>query len=379
MSIPSAYRLLQLTSSSDIGGTEQMLLRFLSKLNRQKFDVRICSLIGSGRLTQACERLGYEAWNLRLASPLQLGKLVWLYRLCRSERIQLIHTYGLRADTVGRFIARISGVPVIISSIRGPDEQRGWWHVMLDRLTARWVDIFISNSEAGRQSRITRERFSPEKIVAILNGIEFPEAMPHGDQHVLRLKYGIPEDAHPVVSIIANLRVMKGHRDVIAALPALRSRFPRICVLCVGRDDSGGEIKRTAEAHGVMGSMKFLGYQEATQEILAVSDVFLLPSYWEGCPASILEAMAARVPVVATKVGGIPEIVEAHKTGLLIPPRDPDAICEAVTWVMQNAREVEQMVARAKQQIADHFSLDQMVTKIEATYERLLKKKVSSL
>jgi len=167
VSIPSACRLLQLTSSADIGGTEQMLFRFLGKINRQKFNVRICSLVGSGRLTQACQRLGYQAWNLRLASPLQLGKLVWLYKLCRSERIQLIHTYGLRADTVGRFIAHIAGVPVIVSSIRGPDEQRGWWHVMLDRLTARWVDLFISNSEAGRQSRITRERFPPEKIVQI--------------------------------------------------------------------------------------------------------------------------------------------------------------------------------------------------------------------
>ncbi len=379
MSVASAYRLLQLTSSSDIGGTEQMLFRFLSKINRQKFDVRICSLIGSGRLTQACERLGYEAWNLRLASPLQLGKLMWLYRLCRSERIQLIHTYGLRADTVGRFIAHIAGVPVIVSSIRGPDEQRGWWHVMLDRLTARWVDLFISNSEAGRQSRITRERFPSEKIVTILNGIEIPEAMPHGDHHALRLKYGISEDAHPVVSMIANLRVMKGHRDVIAALPALRSRFPQVCVLCVGRDDSGGEIKRTAEAHGVLESIKFLGYQEATQEILALSDVFLLPSHWEGCPASILEAMAAEVPVVATKVGGIPEIVEDRQTGLLIPPRDPDTICRAIVWVIENPREVEAMVAGAKEQITERFSLDQMVSKIEATYEPLIKKKVGSL
>jgi glycosyltransferase involved in cell wall biosynthesis len=249
---------------------------------------------------------------------------------------------------------------------------------MLDRLTARWVDLFISNSEAGRQSRITRERFPSEKIVTILNGIEIPEAMPPGDHHTLRPKYGIPEDAHPVVSIIANLRVMKGHRDVIAALPALRSRFPRVCVLCAGRDDSNGEIERTAEAHGVLGSMKFLGYQEATQEILAVSDVFLLPSYWEGCPASILEAMAAEVPVVATRVGGILEIVEDRQTGLLIAPRDSDAICQAVVWMIGNPHEVKSMVARAKQQITERFSLDEMVRKIEATYERLLKKKVGS-
>ena len=170
-----------------------------------------------------------------------------------------------------------------------------------------------------------------------------------------------------------------GHRDVIAALPALRSRFPQVCVLCVGRDDSGGEIKRTAEAHGVLESIKFLGYQEATQEILALSDVFLLPSHWEGCPASILEAMAAEVPVVATKVGGIPEIVEDRQTGLLIPPRDPDTICRAIVWVIENPREVEAMVAGAKEQITERFSLDQMVSKIEATYEPLIKKKVGSL
>lgn len=352
-----------------------MLLRFLSKVNRQKFDIRICSLIGSGRLTKACQQLGYQAWNLHLTSPLQLGKLMWLNRLCRSERIQLIHTYGLRADTVGRFIAHIAGVQVIVSSIRGPDEQRQWWHVMLDRATARWVDLFISNSEAGRQSRITRERFSPEKIVVILNGIECPEAMRDADRHALRAKYGVSEDAHPVVGIVANLRAMKGHRDVIAALPALRQRFPQICVVCAGRDDSAGAIQQAAEEHGVQDSIKFLGYQEATQEILAISDVFLLPSYWEGCPASILEAMAAGVPIVATHVGGIPEIVEDRQTGLLISPRDPDAICEAITWVTEHHGEMATMVAKARQHVAERFSLDAMVRKIEETYERLLKKK----
>jgi glycosyltransferase involved in cell wall biosynthesis len=378
VSVAFPYRLLQLTSSSDIGGTEQMLLRLLSKLNREKFTVCICSLIGHGRLTEACKRLGYEAWNLKFTSPLHIDKVIWLYRLCRSERIQLIHAYGLRADTVGRFVAHVSGVPVIVSSIRGPDEQRRWFHVWLDRLTARWVDLFISNSEAGRKSRIRRERFAPEKIVTILNGIEFPLPASPADVHALREKYGVSEDAYPIVGIIANVRPMKGHRDVIAALPALRSRFPRICMLCVGRDDSGGEIQRTAKERGVLESMKFLGYQEATQEILALSTVFLLPSYWEGCPASILEAMAAGVPVVATRVGGIPEIVEDHKTGLLIPPKDPDAICQAIIWISENPREVEVMVRGAKQQVAERFSLERMVSNIEETYERLLKKKITS-
>ena len=172
--MPKLHRLLHLTATSEIGGTERLLLYVLEHVDRSRFDIEIGSLIGSGILTERVQAMGFPAWNLGMKHPLEPGAVARLYHRLRAGRFDLVQLYGLRAETLGRPLAWLARVPVIISTIHSPDPWRRTPHVWLDRLTAPLVKLWISNSEAGRLSRIQRERFAPERIVTIHNGIPIP-------------------------------------------------------------------------------------------------------------------------------------------------------------------------------------------------------------
>ncbi len=369
------YNIFQLTSSSDIGGTERMLLNLLTHIDSERFGVFVCSLIGSRKLTERLKELGYPAYTLNLRHPLQFRKMHRLYRLLKSCPFDLIQTYGLRADIFGRILARWAQIPLVVSSIRSPDPWRRWYHVFLDRVTLRYADYFVSNSAAGKESRIKREKYPPERTSVIYNGIDPPPHYAVKEIESLRAKYGITGETHPVVAVIANLRVMKGHREVIQAILSLREKFPGILFLFAGRDDSGGEVERLAREAGVSENIRFLGYCPEPVEVLTVSDAFLLPSYWEGCPTSLLEAMAQKIPCIATRVGGIPEIISDRENGILISPKAPDAIADALTFIFENPVAAKKMAESAAFTIMSRFSLQRMVREYEDLYAKLIEEK----
>ena len=369
------YHILELTSSSDIGGTEKMLINLLSGISRESFRVHVCSLIGSGKLTREAEKLDCKAETLDLRHPLQLRKIRELYLIMKRGKFDLVQTYGLRADTLGRFLGHLAKIPVIISSIRSPDPWRRWYHVLLDRATLRWADFFVSNSEAGRNSRIMREKYPPMNIQVIYNGIQPPPPYSLEEIDSLRKKYDVREGDHPVVAQVANLRVMKGHREVIRAIPGLKKKFPRILFLFAGRDDSRGKIERLAARARVLSSIRFLGYCPNPLEVLAVSDAFLLPSHWEGCPSSLLEAMAMKKPCIATRVGGIPEIIRDKENGLLIPPKNPKAIAGSIQFLFENPGEANKLAEASYQTILDKFSLKKMIDEYQRLYAELIEAK----
>jgi len=363
--------IFHLTSSSDIGGTERMLIHFLSKTDKSRFEHTVCSLIGGGRLTRKIQELGFEAQTLDLHHPFQIGKVARLFQLMKSRRFNLIQTYGLRADTFGRALGRWAGIPVVVSSIRSPDPWRRWYHRLIDRATLPFADFFISNSEAGRQSRIANEKYPPQKIALIRNGIPAPPAVKPDQKVTLRHKYGVDMTASPVIAMVSNLRVMKGHADVIQAIYKIKDRLPHILFLFAGRDDSNGAIEEMARKTGTAPHIRFLGYCPEPTEILAISDMFLLPSHWEGCPASLLEAMAIGLPCIATNAGGIPEIITNGHNGVLIPPADPSAIADAILSMAEKPHEARAMAAAAQKTFFQMFALERMVNEYENIYEEL--------
>jgi glycosyltransferase involved in cell wall biosynthesis len=364
--------LLHLTSSSDIGGTERMLVNLLSRIDRARFANVVCSLTGGGELTKRLQAHGFEAHTLNLSHPFQLARVRTLYRLMKSRHFDVIQTYGLRADTIGRILARWAGIPFIISSIRSPDPWRRWYHILIDRATHPLANLFISNSEAGKKSRIEREKYPAEKIRLIYNGIPEPPQFSAEEKAALKKKFGVLDKASPVVAMVANLRIMKGHADVIHALPNLKNLLPDIIFLFAGRDDSSGSMERLAHNLGVTEQIRFLGYQPEPAEILTASDIFLLPSHWEGCPASLLEAMAMGRPCIAANVGGIPEIITDKQNGLLIQPHSPEAITEAVHFLATHHAEASRMGESARAAFLEHFTLERMISEYEELYSMVL-------
>ncbi len=356
-----------------------MVFNFLSSANREKFEYHILSLFGDESLTRLCSAEGFSSRNLsRFGSMfLFLPQLLKVCSYCKKHSIQLIQTFGLRADIIGRVAARLAGVPVVISSIRSPDPWRKFWHTLLDRITATNVDLFISNSEAGRKSRIEREKFSPDKIVVIHNGIKIP-VLPDSAE---RLKYRekLLQSSAPrfVIAVIANFRPMKGHTYIIEAAKLLVPQIPEILFVFAGGGSEEHKIRNLVYNDALLNkAVLFIGMINNPLELLFASDVYLLASHWEGCPVSLLEAMATETPVIATKVGGIPEIVTDKETGLLIPPADPQSMANAILRLYHNPELRRRLAQNARKRVEQYFSLEIMVEKIESLFTELINKKL---
>ena len=371
------HRVLHLTSSAQIGGTERMLLRFLEKCDRSKFAHSVAAMQSEGPLLDACRKMDIETIGLASQSPFNAQTRGQMRALLESAEYSLVHAYGLRADVLARGLAHRARVKAYVSAIRSPDPWRRHHHVWLDRWTARGgrVDLFISNSEAGRTSRIERERFAPDKIVVIPNGIEPPALDSAFDADRVRAKFGLSRDDSPLVAVVSNLRYMKGHLDVIRALKILIRQWPRIRFVFAGRDDSEGQIQEAAERVGVSDRIVFCGFVDDPLPLVRLADAYCLPSHWEGCPTALLEAMALERPIVATRVGGIPELARHEQEALLVPPSDPPTLAVALSALFENPDLAMRLARAARRRVMECFTLDRMVEQIESAYADLLDRK----
>jgi len=193
------------------------------------------------------------------------------------------------------------------------------------------------------------------------------------DRESLRRKFSVEPSANPVVAVVANLRPQKRHRDLVDAAALLIERFPAIVFLCAGRDEMAGWNQRYAEERGVGGAFRWLGYVADVAEVVAAADFAALPSSFEGLPASILETMAMGRTVIATPVGGVPEVVRNEVNGLLVPVGDVRALAGAVERLATDRDLRRRLEKEALATIRRDFSIERMVRETERLYLRLLR------
>ena len=364
-------RVLQLASTSDMGGAERMILWLVEALDRARFAPHVGALIGGGELIERAREAGVPAAHFGFRGYFDLAGISRLIRFIRENRIDLVQTHGLRADPVARWAARLGGARAVISTIHSINPWRRFHHSLLDRTTSPLVSRFVAVCQAAKEATVRREGIDPGRIDVVPIGLPFRE-IPRDRRDEIRRELNVDPDAMPVIGILANLREMKGHRDVIDALPAILRELPETVFLFAGRDDSHGEIERLARERGVHSAIRFLGYYRDTARLLAAMDLFLLPSTWEGLPVSILEAIHAGVPVIATRVGGIPEIIRDGQEGLLIEPRRPDQIAGAVIRLARNWALRAELSRAADRRAQSMFSLPVMTARMEEIYTRAL-------
>jgi glycosyltransferase involved in cell wall biosynthesis len=365
-------RVLQLCSTSDLGGAERMVLNLSAALPRDQFEMHIGALIGSGALMKKAEELGLPNVHFRFSAALDPGGVWRLIRYCRQHRISIVQCHGLRADSVARWAARLAGTGCVISTLHSIDPWRRGPHVMLDRGTSRFVTRYVAVCEAAQSAAIAREKIDASKAMVVPIGVP-AQVIPRERRDEIRRELGVSEDAWPVVGVLANLRDMKGHRHIIQALPAILAEHPDSVFLFAGRDDSAGAIRATAEEAGVAHAIRFLGFVDDTPALFAAMDIFLLPSDWEGFPVSVLEAMQAGVPVIATSVGGIPEMIRDGQDGLLIAPKDPPAIAASVNRLARDFALRATLVKSADARFQSMYTVEAMAEKMAHIYKELVK------
>jgi glycosyltransferase involved in cell wall biosynthesis len=371
-------KILHVLNVAHLGGTELMTYRLAKSMDAQRFENEVCFLSTRGPISEYFEKSKIRVTHLELKSFTQklIAAPIRLYQHLKKNRYDIVQFYGLQANLLGRIVGRLAGCENIVGGLRSlyPSDSQNPWTLWLDRLTLPLARCYISNSQAAVDFLITKG-YPSAKFKVIYNGIE-PERFQSsvGDLALLKDRYGILLKDRLVITCIANLRAVKGHEFLIRALRELkRGRKDFICLI-VGDGVLRGDLEKRASDLGLREDVIFLGHQarERIPEILAITDIFVLPSFWEGMPGAVMEAMAQGIPVVATDSGGTPEIVVDGATGYLVPAKDSSALAQKITLLLGDALLRKRMGESGQQRIQEQFSLRQMTEQYEIIYRELI-------
>lgn len=369
-------RVLQFLSSANIGGTERMVLQLVTRMDPQRFATDICFLYGPGPVGTELSRRGFKVTYFYFHPaklPLVIARLTAFFR---RNPYDVVHIYGYKANLLVRTLCWYWGPKYIITGQRSTDQNRRWFHSQLDRLTSRRVSLYISNSAAAKKLLVEREKIPEEKIIVIPNGVDCQRFRPPTPEEkaALRSRLGLPKTATIMVNV-ANLLPVKGHMYLLKAIASLPSKIKeKLALLLVGYGPLQESLKKEAALLNLYSVVRFLGRQESENvaKILRAADIFVLASLWEGLPNAVLEAMATGLPVVATATGGVPELIRDEKEGLLVPPKDPDALAAAVRRLVSDIQLRQTLGGNARVRAQKSFSLEEMTAQTEKIYLSLL-------
>lgn len=362
----------ELAGSAAYGGGERYLELLFERLDRTRYrSLLICPEPGSfiGRM----KARGVETHLIHLA-PLFNPFALWrLSRLLVQERVTILQTHGARSNFYGRIAGRLAGVPVIISTVHNSLKDyevsafTRWVYAAALRLTFSLVQRVICVSDATRRDLIDECSAAEAKVQVVHNGIDPSAFSAQPDRQKVRQELGLGQ--RPVLVMIARLTAAKGHRYLLEALPGLLNRWPELCCLFVGEGELQDALQRTARELGVERACLFVGVRTDIADILASADLFVLPSISEGFPFVLLEALAIGCPVVASRVNGIPELIEDGKTGLLVPARDPQALARAIQALLSDPVAASRMGAVGRTVVREQFTANRMVANTTAIFD----------
>jgi len=367
-------KVLFITSLLDrMGGAEKNLCDLVLHLDKDKFTPSVLAFKG-GYLTKFLleNKIAVTENGIRkLFSLHTLFKAFALWRFLRKEKIDVVVTYHHDADIFGSLVAKLAGVPKIISSRRDMGYQLQNKHILFYRYWSWLFSHFITVSDAVKHEVVRRERVKPEKITTIYNGLNI-EPFCSYDSHkklTLQNEFGLSADKI-TIGMVASFRPIKGQKYLVDALAAMKEWHDKIQVMIVGYNNTDyfREIESRIKDTGLEDLFIFTGARDDVSEILPLFDVFVISSVNEGFSNAIIEAMAADLPVVAADSGGNSEAVIDGKTGLLFQPCNSAALAEALIKLLKNQEQVKTFGNNSRKRVVEKFTLAQMIAANETLY-----------
>ncbi len=359
--------ILYLIIGLEIGGTEIQLLELLKKLDRKKYNPMVCCMKKRGVLADDMEKMGIKIESLNIRNRFNFLALPRLVKILRREGIDILHTFLFRANILGRLTGRMVRVPIVISSEECIKLKKKKISILIDRLTSRWADRIVVISEAIKNTLTKREKINPEKIEVIYNGIDLSS---------FRVENKREKDSIPKVGIVGRLHPDKGHRYFLKAAAQTIKKEPKVEFLIVGHGPLRGELEDLSNELALSDKVVFVGGRRDIPQIMSSLDILVLSSLEEGLGNVLLEAMACGRPVVATKVGGVPEAVLDGETGILVSPKNPDALAQATLKLLMNRALAKGMGQAGRRRVEKYFSIDRMVKETEKVYNNLIQEKL---
>ncbi|MEO7458365.1 MAG: glycosyltransferase [Gemmatimonadaceae bacterium] len=365
--------------SLGVGGTEMNAVRVAEGLDPARFDLSFACFDDTGALSGRVRAGGFPIDVFPVGSLQGPGFFTQgrrFRRYLRDHAVDVVHAHDRYANIFAVPWARLARTPAIIASKRwGSISAR---HGVGNRLAYRLAHLVLANSRAVGASLSVEDGVGSERVVVVPNFVDDVafEPPPEAWRTDLRRELSLADDAL-VVGIVANLRAIKDHATLLHAIAALRSRFPALVLVAVGAGDQRAPLEQLAASLGIADVVRFAGSRPNRPNLNFLFDLSVLTSISEGFPNSLVEAMAASRAVVATSVGGVADAVTHGETGLLVPPRDPAQLAEAMASLLGDRAARARMGAAGLAKAQRDFGAPQVLHNIEALYERMLTPRVA--
>lgn len=364
-------RILFVSTSTTVGGAEKTLYCLATRLDPGRFPVAgVVSLKPAGSYAQKLAAQGAKTFSLEIDRRPKLKDLRTLGDIIRRERPDIVHALMYQAIQACRFVKKRAGMPFkLISSPRVSYRTRSAWTLLIDSWLKNADDLLITESKASRNFLIHKLGYDAAKVKTIYNGIDSAELSPTPlDRQKKRQELGLGI-ADLLIGTLGRLDVQKGHAVLLDALARLKNARAHCIIIGTGplRDKLADQIRDLK----LESSVRLMGECDDTLSWLSACDIFVLPSLWEGLPNALLEAMALGLPVIASSVDGVPEVVTHNHNGLLVPKADPAALARALADLIGNPAARQRLGESAQAHIRDNFSLDNMLRAYSAAYEAL--------
>lgn len=359
--------ILQVIYSFQMGGSERMASTIVSGIDRSRFRPLVCGLNGDGPLTELLRKEDIPCFilNRRVGKDWSLPRQI--YRILRDQRVDVVQTHhlGQFLYTVGP--ARLLGIPVIHT------EHEYYTFLQRSRLQwiARWVlplvwKTVVVGEDVGR-FLVDRIGIAPKKLEIIHQGIEMPKS---GSAEItaVRTELGLNSSVGPVIGHVARLTAAKDQDVLLRAFARVHESLPAARLVMVGDGELRDRLVGLAADLGLGESVRFVGFRSDVQRLLPAFDLFVLSSHEEGLPISLLEAMAAGRPAVATSVGCIPDLLRNGAAGVLVPPHSPEELADAILNLLSDSSARAAYAQAGRREVEARFSLKKMLQCYEALY-----------
>ncbi len=381
---------LLLVAEATAGGTRRHLFDLVAGLDRDRYEIAVlCSSLRDPDFQNDVAQFkarGIAVHDVPMVRSIRhpiydLTALRAMRALLQDAPFDLVHTHSAKAGFLGRLAVRLGArrrTRVLHTAHVFPFQMRvaapvrlGYW--LLEKMAARWTDRFLCVCHAEKRAAVHWRLARPDRFTVIHNGLSIDPRLALAPAaraaQRRRLGYG-PDDF--VVGNLGRLAPQKGLVHLLEAVHQWTARPASLRLLLVGDDGQERErIRMLARRWGLDSILRILPARDNPAELYSVFDLFVMPSLWEGLPYGLLEAMAARLAIVASHVGGIPEAIRHQENGWLVPPAQPARLAEALAHLARNPALCRQLGAKAAETAATQFRIDTMIAQIQTAYDRL--------
>ena len=351
---PETLHIVHIIDELPPDGAERLLVDVLRNRSSVHRYTVVC-LIRGGILSDEIQDLGVPVVIISRRSKYDATLLLRLRKWLIAEKADVVHTHLFTADTWGRLAAWLAGIRCIFSTVHSTNLWKSRLHRLIDWLLSRISTVVIACSQEVGEVLARRDHLPRARLRVVANGIDLRrfDAVPQVD---LRQEFGI-DTSMPILAVIGRLHPAKGHADLIPVLSRLSAAGRKFVCLFIGEGELTQPLHKLVADSGLERSVIFTGLRHDIPSLLGCIDIVVMPSRWEGLPMALLEAMAMRRPVVASAVGGIPNVIDNAANGLLVTPGDPDDLYQAIERLIDDAGLRDRLGSAARETIVRQYDV----------------------